>query len=110
MLMLALLVLAILLSDSSSLILRQAPIGLLILLVGYTYVSLTVANRKRRDIFREQLKDLRSKDHLTGLANRQLFLSSLHLPPKPATAPATWRQASPLPVRKSTCTCSAQTV
>ena len=78
MLMLALLVLAILLSDSSSLILRQAPIGLLILLVGYTYVSLTVANRKRRDIFREQLKDLRSKDHLTGLANRQLFLSSLH--------------------------------
>ncbi len=66
------------LSHFSDPLIRQIPILMLGLLGGHIF--LVTVNRAKGRVERDRtyLEELKSKDNLTGLANRQLFLSKLH--------------------------------
>lgn len=76
--LLGLLGLALLISNHGSLIARQIPILLagMVILAAFFYAR--QYSRQQRERHREEVGRLKSCDALTGLANRQLFLSGLH--------------------------------
>nr|WP_321455112.1 bifunctional diguanylate cyclase/phosphodiesterase [uncultured Cohaesibacter sp.] len=76
--LLALVILALVLSSHQSLLVRQMPILAIALLGCYYYVFLSSKQRKKRNRTIHLIEELKSRDNLTGLSNRQLFLSSVY--------------------------------
>nr|WP_319514854.1 EAL domain-containing protein [uncultured Cohaesibacter sp.] len=76
--LLGLLVLALVLSHHSSPFIRQLPILTLTFLVGYYFLFLNSKQKLKRKTLRGMIEEIKSRDNLTGLSNRQLFLSSVY--------------------------------
>ena len=69
---------ALSLSHFNDPLIRQIPILMLGLLAGHIFLVTVRGAKGRFERDRTYLEELKSKDNLTGLANRQLFLSKLH--------------------------------
>ncbi|WP_316862262.1 bifunctional diguanylate cyclase/phosphodiesterase [uncultured Cohaesibacter sp.] len=77
-LLLALLGVAYWLAEHDDLFVRQLPILALFVIVSYYFIFMTWHQTIRRKSYRMLIDELKSRDNLTGLSNRQLFLSSIH--------------------------------
>nr|WP_321461728.1 bifunctional diguanylate cyclase/phosphodiesterase [uncultured Cohaesibacter sp.] len=78
LMLMGLIILSLVLSDHENPVIRQLPIFGLTALVGYFFFSTCVHQKRRRDSIRGMIEEIKSRDNLTGLSNRQLFLSSIY--------------------------------
>ena len=75
---LAFLILALVMSHHSSLAVRQFPIIALTGVVIYFFFITCSKQKSNRENLRAAIDEIKSRDNLTGLSNRQLFLSSVY--------------------------------
>ena len=75
---LVIIVLALMVSSHQNIAVRQIPLVVLTGLIGYYYVFIDLAQKRRRETMRRVIDEIKSRDSLTDLSNRQLFLSAVY--------------------------------
>ena len=73
-----LVVASLLMSDAASVSVRQMPVILMGIFIVYTFTSIGKTQKASREAALASFEELKSEDHLTGLASRQLFLSRIY--------------------------------